>query len=158
MTTPNEQGAASVLVAGAVGAVVVVLAGALVVTGVVADVHRARSAADLAALAAAAPLAQGAGPDCDAGGSVAAANGARLTACGSSEGDVVEVAVAVDLRSPARRLGFEVAVSRARAGLTPSAAPPPPGWNGAGARWGQRPVGGGGGGVDPLGAMPGSSR
>ena len=63
-----------------------VLSGVLVVAGAVRDVHRARAAADLAALAAAGPVASGGGADCGPAASVAAANGAGLTGCAAGPG------------------------------------------------------------------------
>ncbi len=83
MSVRREEGGASVLVVAASGAVVAVLAGALAVTATVRDVHRARAAADLAALAAAAGTADGGSVDCASANAVAARNGATLAACGA---------------------------------------------------------------------------
>ena len=79
--TTGERGSATVLTVGAVGGIVLVLAGVLVVVSTVRDVHRARGAADLAALAAARPVASDGGVDCGAGAAVAADNGAVLARC-----------------------------------------------------------------------------
>ena len=76
-----DRGSATVLTVAALGVVVIVLGAALTVVGVVRDVHRARAAADLAALAAAAPLLHGLGVDCHAAREVAAANGGVLRGC-----------------------------------------------------------------------------
>lgn len=106
------------LVVAAVAVVVVVLTGVLVVAGVVRDVHRARAAADLAALAAAGPLAAGGGADCSAGAEVAAANGARLVACLPGSGGSVVVTVDVGRRWSAAWAGMPAVVTaRARAGV-----------------------------------------
>jgi len=119
-----ERGSATVLVVGAVAAVVVVLTGGLVVCGVVRDVHRARAAADLAALAAAAPVAEGGGVDCGVGAAVAAANGAVLIECAAQPDGSVLVAVAVRRRGSPGWAGLPAAVSaRARAGVVDSEPP-----------------------------------
>jgi secretion/DNA translocation related TadE-like protein len=113
-----------VLTVAAIGVVVTMATATLLVTGVVRDVHRARGAADLAALAAAGPLMAGAPADCAAASRVARANGATLTAC-SLQGDgavvvsasVVRPATAGWLRAPG------VVSARARAGMV-QAEPP----------------------------------
>ncbi|QKE83622.1 Rv3654c family TadE-like protein [Arthrobacter sp. NEB 688] len=83
---------------GAVGAVVAVVTGGLVLAGLVTDLHRARGAADLGALAAAGPLVRGGAPDCAAAAEVVRRNGAVLVACaGGGDGSVlVRVSVVVD--------------------------------------------------------------
>ncbi len=94
----HERGSASVLVVGAVGAVVMVLSAVLVVVGAVRDLHRVQAAADLAALAAAGGTSTGDRPDCRAALSVAEANGVRLTRCATEpDGSVV----VTDGRAPA---------------------------------------------------------
>lgn len=114
----GERGSAAVLVVAATGVVVTLAAAALVVTGIVRDVHRAGSAADLAALAAAAPMAAGAPPDCDAARQVARANGAGLTECEPQGGATVVVAVAITRPTSAGWLrGPAAVVGRARAGV-----------------------------------------
>lgn len=114
----RERGSASVLTVGAVATVVLVLGGVLVVAGTVRDVHRARAAADLAALAAAGPAVRGAGVDCDIGAVVAAANGAVLTRCVPGPGGSAVVTVVLGRRWAAGWAGLPSAVSaRARAGL-----------------------------------------
>ena len=113
-----ERGSATVLTVGAVAVVVLVLTGVLVVSGVVRDVHRARAAADLAALAAAGPVASGGVADCDVGGAVAAANGAVLTGCAVEPDGSVVVAVSVGHRWAPGWSGLPTLVSgRARAGV-----------------------------------------
>jgi secretion/DNA translocation related TadE-like protein len=101
-----------VLAFGVVG--VLVFATALVagLGGVVADQRRVASAADLAALAGAGALQDGADP-CAAARSTAARNGARLGSC-AVDGEVVTVRV---LREAGPVLGRTLEVSsRARAG------------------------------------------
>ena len=119
-----ESGSATVLTVAAIGAVTVVLAGVLVVAATVRDVHRARAAADLAALAAAGALATGGAVDCGVGASVAAANGGVLSQCASRADGSVVVTVAVERRWPVGWVGLPAQVSaRARAGLV-EAEPP----------------------------------
>lgn len=125
-----DRGSASVLVAGAVGAVVLVLSGVLVVAGAVRDLHRVQAAADLAALAAAGGTSSIGGPDCRAAVAVAEANRARLTLCSIEPDGSVVVSAAVKTRWPRgwglpRRLS-----STARAGMVgvaDTARTPPPG-------------------------------
>jgi secretion/DNA translocation related TadE-like protein len=90
-----ERGAGSVLVLAVTAAVAVVLAGSLVVVAAVRDAHRARSAADLGALAAARGPAVGGAADCGAAAAVTAAGGAELRECRAlADGSVlVEVGV-----------------------------------------------------------------
>jgi secretion/DNA translocation related TadE-like protein len=109
------------MVVGACGALAAVMGGALLVAGVVRDVHRAQGAADLAALAAVVPVARGGGHDCGAATRVAAANGARLRGCAAlPDGSVtVEVGVVVGATltgRPGWPVPGEVAAS-ARAGV-----------------------------------------
>ena len=90
----------------------------LAVVSAVRDVHRARAAADLAALSAAQPLVVGGAPDCAAGAIVAAANGAHLIRCASSTDGSVDVTATVQLRWSAWWAGLpDRATARARAGL-----------------------------------------
>ena len=118
MTVRREQGGASVLVVAASGAVVAVLASVLAVTATVREVHRARAAADLAALAAAAGTAAGGPVDCTSANAVAARNGATLAACGAlSDGSaVVAVSVPVVRSGPASAWLPREVSARARAG------------------------------------------
>ena len=124
MRDGSERGSATVLTVGAVATIVLVLTGVLVVAGVVRDVHRARAAADLSALAAAGAAASGADVDCGVGASVAAANGAMLTYCATESDGTVVVTVVVGRHWPAGWGGLPAEVSaRARAGVV-DAAPP----------------------------------
>ena len=124
MRVRSDRGSATVLTVGAVAAVVLVLTGVLVVVGAVRDVHRARAAADLAALAAAGPAVSGADVDCRAGASVAAANGAAVTRCVQESDGSVVVTVVVGRHWPPGWGGLPAVVSaRARAGVV-DAEPP----------------------------------
>ena len=124
MTVGPERGSATVLTVGAVATVVLVLTGVLVVAGAVRDVHRARAAADLAALAAAGPAGRGADVDCGVGSSVAAANGAALTRCVRAPDGSVVVTVVVGRPWPPGWGGLPAGVAaRARAGVV-EAEPP----------------------------------
>ena len=117
----REEGGATVLTVAALGVVTIVLGAALEVVGVAGDVHRARAAADLAALAAAQPVLGGGDPDCSAARSVARANGAVLRACEVLPDGSVETWVARP-RSGAGAwvLGLPDPSARARAGLVGS--------------------------------------
>ena len=118
MTSGRERGSLTVLTVGALGAVVLVLTGVLAATGTVRDVHRVRAAADLAALAAAGPVASGGGPDCRVAQTVAAANGAMLTRCDPEPDGSVVVAVEVARHWPPAWGVLPGSVSaRARAGV-----------------------------------------
>jgi secretion/DNA translocation related TadE-like protein len=114
----TERGSATVLTVGAAAAVLLVLTGVLVVSGVVRDVHRARAAADLAALAAVGRVASGGGADCEVAAVIAAVNGAVLTECVVEPGGSVLVSVTVGHRWAQGWGGLPSVVSgRARAGV-----------------------------------------
>jgi secretion/DNA translocation related TadE-like protein len=108
----DERGSAAVLATVLIGLLVVVSMFVGALGAVVADQRRVESAADLAALAAAAALQSGVDA-CAAAGSVARRNGARLRSCRVS-GDLVAVEV---MRGARVVLGRAVRVSaQARAG------------------------------------------
>lgn len=119
----GEHGSASVLVVGAVGAVVLVLGAVLVVVSAVRDVHRVQAAADLAALAAAGETSSGGRPDCWAATTVAEANGARLTRCSLEPDGSVVVRTAVHRRWPRGWRLPRTITARARAGVVDVADP-----------------------------------
>ena len=124
MRPSRERGSATVLTVAAIGVVVTMATAALLVAGVVRDVHRARGAADLAALAAAGPLTAGAPPDCAAAARVARANGATLTACTLQGDGAVVVSASVVRPTTAGWLRGPACVSAsARAGVV-EAEPP----------------------------------
>jgi secretion/DNA translocation related TadE-like protein len=75
--------------------------------------HRANTAADAAALAAAREVLEGAGPACAAAAGIARTDAASLTRCGL-DGATAQVEVAVALPGVLSRFG--TAVGRARAG------------------------------------------
>ena len=114
-----EHGAATVLVLGLVAVLLAMTIGGVVLAGAVIASHRARLAADLAALAGATQLRDGAPVDgaCATASRVAASNHAQLVSC-AADGLAVEVTVAVTapaLPEPAR--------ARAKAGPAAPAAP-----------------------------------
>ncbi|MFC6704213.1 Rv3654c family TadE-like protein [Flexivirga alba] len=123
-TGEREQGSATVLGVMAIGVVMLCLTGALALLSAVQASHRARAAADLAALAGAQVLV---GADvrspCEVAAEVAARNGGSLVEC-SIVGDDLTVSVATKASWP----GFGPAQARARAGPdpAPSKAPTPP--------------------------------
>ncbi|TMQ87390.1 hypothetical protein ETD83_39880, partial [Actinomadura soli] len=87
---------------------------AVAVGGVRGARHRANTAADLAALAGAAWVAEGGGAPCGRAESIAAGSGARMARC-RVRGHVVEVSVTVDVVVP-MGIGALKVESRARAG------------------------------------------
>lgn len=115
MSRPDgERGSGSVWVA-AVAGVLAVVGGATVLVGAAAVArHRAESAADLAALAAARSAVIGDPAACAVAARVAGRNGARITGCRVLTGAVVEVTVSVPVRLGG--LGRREAIARARAG------------------------------------------
>ncbi|HEX4688635.1 MAG TPA: Rv3654c family TadE-like protein [Nocardioides sp.] len=92
-TRPGQTGSITLLVVAMAGVLLFLGAALTVVTALVAAHRAAQSAADLAALAAARGLASG-GDGCAVARTVAAANGARITACVAA-GRVVDVEVEV---------------------------------------------------------------
>lgn len=113
---PADQGSATVLVVGAIGVLAVMLAATLALLSAVIASHRARGAADLAALAAARTLLAGAPSTdaCAAATRIATHNGSVLVAC-TTVGDVASVTVATTTSWP----GLRPAQARARAGPDP---------------------------------------
>ncbi|MCT1367954.1 Rv3654c family TadE-like protein [Kocuria massiliensis] len=113
---PPDRGSGTVLAVAVVALIIGLAVGVAVVGQVAAAHHRARTAADLAALAAA-DAARGllSGAPCDVGRKVVEENGARLVQCCSPQGraDVIDVRTHVDLPSWLRRLGPVAGVARA---------------------------------------------
>ena len=103
---------------GVISAVLLLTVSGLVLASAVLASHRARAAADLAALAAAGALARGApaGVACASAAQVAVANHGRVQQCVAS-GVEVQLSVAV----PAGMRGLGIATARARAGPDPNA-------------------------------------
>lgn len=92
MRPRRERGSGTVLMLAVVAVVLVLTIGAVAVGSAVLAAHRARSAADLAALAAAGTLAQGrsASSACAVAGAMAARNSADLVGCAATaDGSVV---------------------------------------------------------------------
>ncbi len=107
----RDEGSASVLVVGVVAAIVTITVGLLAVAAAVLASHRARLAADLAALAGATRLESGSPSDaCAVAAGVAERNHGRLVTC-RPIGPVLDLTVAV----PAWPWPAE-AVGRSRAG------------------------------------------
>jgi secretion/DNA translocation related TadE-like protein len=78
--TGRERGSVSLFVVACLGLLLLVGAALGVVAALVRAHRQAQAAADLAALAVASAVARGPDP-CAAGGSIAEANGGRLTSC-----------------------------------------------------------------------------
>lgn len=110
MRRRDESGAAVALALGLVALLVLVAAVALGVTALVAGHRKAQAAADLAALAAASSLREGADP-CAEAHEIAAANEASVTSC-AVQGQTVSVSVVVQIAL----LGERELRARARAG------------------------------------------
>lgn len=109
----GEEGGATVLAACAVAALLFVAGAVLALAGAVSVRHQAQSAADLAALAAAAAVPQDGADPCARARDVARRNGASVTQCAIDGWDVqvrVEVPVDAGWLSAGRRA---VAVARA---------------------------------------------
>ena len=113
----TDRGSATVVILAVIGSVLLLTISGLVLASAVLASHRARSAADLAALAAAGVLMRGepAGAACAAGAQVAAVNDALLQQCIAS---ATEVRLSVVV--PAGVKGVGVATARSRAGPGPS--------------------------------------
>jgi secretion/DNA translocation related TadE-like protein len=111
--SPGERGSATVVMVGVIAVVLMLTISGLVLASAVLASHRARAAADLAALAAAGVLMRGepANAACESAAQVAAANHGRVQLCLAS-GTEVRLSVAV----PAAVKGLGVATARARAG------------------------------------------
>ena len=113
----RERGSATAWVLVLAAVVAVVAMGAVLVGAAVVTRHRAASAADLAALAAAGQAVAGNPSACVIAARVAEANAAELTRCEVGPGAVVDVEVRVAARLGG--LGVREAVGRARAGPVP---------------------------------------
>jgi secretion/DNA translocation related TadE-like protein len=97
---PSERGSATALMIGIMGVVVALSGAALVIAGYAVGFHRARAAADLSALSAAAAFQQGREP-CAQAALTAKQNGARVDRC-SQVGDAVDFVVTVRVLVVAR--------------------------------------------------------
>lgn len=111
----RERGSATVLVVMAIGVVLLCLAGALTLLSAVQASHRARAAADLAALAGAQVLVGAeTGEPCDIAVGVAESNGGSLIECAVAGSNIT-----VTVATPAGWPGHGAARARARAGPDP---------------------------------------
>ncbi len=119
--TGSEGGSASVLALGVIGVVFVLTAAVVALLGATMASHRARTAADLGALAGAQVLNEGAAmrSPCQAAAEIVSHNRSALLGCRVS-GSIAEVQV----QSPSHVPGFGPATARARAGPDPGAGPP----------------------------------
>jgi secretion/DNA translocation related TadE-like protein len=106
-----------VAVVGVVGVLLAIAVGALMVISAVVASHRAQSAADLAALGAAAALVRGepALTACAIAGAVASRNGAGLVTCQSDP----DLSVTIEVQVPATMSHVGLASARSRAGQAP---------------------------------------
>lgn len=118
MNRPSgERGSATVWVVALAGLLAALGTAGVLVGAAVAGRHRATSAADLAALAAAVRAVVGDPAACSVATGIAAANGAELEACATLAGGVVDVRVQVPVRLGP--FGTAHAHARARAGPAP---------------------------------------
>lgn len=110
-----ERGAGTVLAVAAIGVLLVLTAAGLQLGAAATAAHRARSAADLAALAGATALQEGQGDACARAADVARRNDGQVLECslGVGESIVVRVSLPVALQWPGVP---ERAVASARAG------------------------------------------
>lgn len=96
----RERGSASILLAGLMGVVVLLGCTAMVIAGYLLANHRARTAADLAALSAAAAFAAE-GDACGQARATASADGADLLQC-EVAGDEIDFVVSLRVSVPTR--------------------------------------------------------
>jgi secretion/DNA translocation related TadE-like protein len=131
----TDSGAAAIYVLVLVAAMTAAALTTLAAGQALAVRHRAGAAADLAALAAADRVLEGAGSACAHGDSIARANGARLVRC-QITGDAVDVLVEISpagISLPAGVPGLPSVRARARAAPT-DADPIQPGFTGGSER------------------------
>lgn len=116
----DEQGSATVVMLGVIAAVLMLTISGLFLASAVLASHRARAAADLAALASAGVLMRGEPPAaaCQSAAQVVAANHGRVQGC-IAIGTEVRLTIAV----PAGMRGLGVATARSRAGPGVSGGP-----------------------------------
>lgn len=113
--TRDDRGSGTVLVLCLMGVLTATTALLAALGAVAVARHRAASAADLAALAAAGRVLEGQQVACAAAGRTVAAVGARVTSC-ALDGDRVTVAVALRPAGLLAGLGSATAVARAGPG------------------------------------------
>lgn len=125
----SDEGSATILVVAGLGVLVMLLLSSLVVAAAVTASHRARSAADLGALAGAYAVQGGLGTAtaCARAAVMVARNGAQLLSCDVDDAGAVLVAVAAPVTGPVRFVrslgwpgtGAPMAKARSRAGPSP---------------------------------------
>ncbi|NYJ73411.1 Rv3654c family TadE-like protein [Allobranchiibius huperziae] len=116
MRWARDRGSGTVLMVGVIAVVLCVLGGGLALVSAVQASMRARTAADMAALAGESALLKGGVDPCAAAARVASAGGATLRTC-TPTGDSVTVDVTVVTGATAR-LGLGAATARSRAGYS----------------------------------------
>lgn len=119
---PHDDGSATIWTVGAIALLLIVLLFVLTAATVVTTRHRAESAADLAALAAARQAAAGTQSACAQANQLAARTDVTVTACRIQGWDAY---VEVDARLPADLQRFGAVHARARAGPDTTAPDPP---------------------------------
>lgn len=110
---PNDRGSATIVAVAMIAVLVAITMGGVYVGSAVIARHRAQASADLAALAAAARLADGTGQACTRASALARAARAAVIQCTVDELDVV---VTVEAPVSLGRFGLGVARAAARAG------------------------------------------
>jgi secretion/DNA translocation related TadE-like protein len=118
----RDRGSVTVWAAALVALIWLGCSAGLLYGGAVIGRHRAETAADLSALAAAARVPDGAPTACRMAASIAARNGGALRSCRVLGGDV-EVAVSRPVSLAG--LGVRTTIARARAGPVPGVGMPP---------------------------------
>ena len=124
MSCRDERGSGTVLVTAALGVILVLTAAAIQLGAAAGAAHRARAAADLAALAGASALQQGSGDPCSRASELATRNGAHLLSCTLGVAESLRVRVGTDV--PGGWPGIpRVATATARAGPADIGGPSP---------------------------------
>ena len=113
LSRASERGSATLVAVAMMAVLMAITLGGTVFGSAVVARHRAQSAADLAALAAAGRIGSGSQSACALATAVAAANGSAVTGCTADELDVI---VTVEVPVALGRLGTGTARAVARAG------------------------------------------
>lgn len=118
----RERGSGTVLTVAAIGVLLILATAGLQLGAAATAAHRARTAADLSALAGATALQEGAGSPCGRAAQIAGRNQARIVDCsvGAEESVSVRVSMPVSTRWPGVP---DRAVASARAGPADTARP-----------------------------------
>lgn len=124
MSRRDERGSGTVLVTGALGVLLVLTAAAIQLGAAAGAAHRARAAADLAALAGASALQQGSGDPCSRASELVTRNGGHLLSCTLGAAESVWVRASADV--PGSWPGIpRLATATARAGPADIGTPSP---------------------------------